>query len=138
MKKVTTRKEWDTALGDSVPLARILVSSNVSTIPTSHPTLQLIRDRLSSRSKPGRRTADDFEKVALCIEGGGMRGCVSAGASLALSFLGLNDVVDIVYGSSAGSMVGTYFISRQNNGNLIYQGTPRIANALVGPASDPL
>lgn len=65
-----------------------------------------------------------------------MRGCVSAGASLALSFLGLNDVVDIVYGSSAGSMVGTYFISRQNNGNLIYQGTQIIAPVQI--LCDPL
>lgn len=42
-----------------------------------------------------------------------MRGCVSAGASAALNFLGLSDVFDIVYGSSAGSMTAAYFISRQ-------------------------
>ena len=42
-----------------------------------------------------------------------MRGCVSAGMITALWYLGLKDSVDVVYGSSAGSLVGAYFISGQ-------------------------
>lgn len=50
------------------------------------------------------------------------RGCVSAGATAALNFLGLNDAVDVVYGSSAGAMVSAYFVSRQFSGLQIYHG----------------
>eukprot|EP00607_Mallomonas_marina_P002771 CAMPEP_0182425178 /NCGR_PEP_ID=MMETSP1167-20130531/11530_1 /TAXON_ID=2988 /ORGANISM="Mallomonas Sp, Strain CCMP3275" /LENGTH=399 /DNA_ID=CAMNT_0024605625 /DNA_START=439 /DNA_END=1635 /DNA_ORIENTATION=+ len=49
-----------------------------------------------------------------------MRGCVAAGATAALNFLGLDDSLDVVYGSSAGAMIGAYFISRQVSGVAIY------------------
>lgn len=42
-----------------------------------------------------------------------MRGCVGAGMITAVWYLGLKDSVDVVYGSSAGSLVGAYFISEQ-------------------------
>ncbi len=116
---VRTLNEWNTAIVEN-DLSNIVVSSNVSHVSINHPTMKLIKERLKANSKPSKR--GDKENIALCIEGGGMRGCVSAGASLALSFLGLNDVVDIVYGSSAGAMIGTYFIGRQYSGNLIYYG----------------
>lgn len=61
-------------------------------------------------------------KVALCIEGGGMRGCVNAGALAAMQYLGLDDSVDIVYGSSAGSLMGAYFISKQDKDHVFYSG----------------
>jgi len=75
------------------------------------------------KTLPGKRSSSDDRKIALCIEGGGMRGCVAAGSSAAINFLGLNDAIDIVYGSSAGSMVATYFISRQFSGVKIYHGS---------------
>lgn len=53
------------------------------------------------------------KKVGLAIEGGGMRGCVSAGMIGAVSTLGLMDTFDAVYGSSAGSLVGAYAIAGQ-------------------------
>ena len=49
---------------------------------------------------------------------------MSAGASAALVALGLNDAVDVVYGSSAGAMVGAYFVCRQCDGIQIYYGDP--------------
>ena len=52
-------------------------------------------------------------KVALVIEGGGMRGCVSAGMVCAIHHLNLSDTIDAVYGSSAGTIVGAYFITKQ-------------------------
>jgi hypothetical protein len=56
---------------------------------------------------------DDGYKIALAIEGGGMRGCVTAGMVAAVHHLGLSDTIDVVYGSSAGTVIGAYFITRQ-------------------------
>ena len=77
----------------------------------NHAVLQLMKERFESGSKPGHR--QDNATLALAIEGGGMRGCVSAGMAAAIASLGLTDTIDRVYGSSAGSVVGSYMISRQ-------------------------
>ena len=42
-----------------------------------------------------------------------MRGCISAGMVTAISHLGLRPCFDSVYGSSAGSLIGAYFITGQ-------------------------
>eukprot|EP00526_Cylindrotheca_closterium_P007543 CAMPEP_0113620648 /NCGR_PEP_ID=MMETSP0017_2-20120614/10528_1 /TAXON_ID=2856 /ORGANISM="Cylindrotheca closterium" /LENGTH=711 /DNA_ID=CAMNT_0000530329 /DNA_START=271 /DNA_END=2406 /DNA_ORIENTATION=+ /assembly_acc=CAM_ASM_000147 len=76
-----------------------------------HQVLQLIKERYDSYSTPGHRK--DNSTLAMAIEGGGMRGCVSAGMAAAIASLGLTDAFDAVYGSSAGSVVGAYMISRQ-------------------------
>jgi predicted acylesterase/phospholipase RssA len=55
----------------------------------------------------------DGYRIALAIEGGGMRGCVTAGMVAAIHHLGLEDTIDVVYGSSAGTVIGAYFITRQ-------------------------
>src|SRR3954452_7631885 len=57
-----------------------------------HPVL----DALHGRS-PGSR-------LALVVEGGGMRGAVSGGMALALDELGLAHAFDAAYGSSAGTL----------------------------------
>ncbi len=51
---------------------------------------------------------DDGFCVALVVEGGGMRGCVTAGMVAAIHYLGLEDTIDVVYGSSAGTVIGAY------------------------------
>ncbi len=104
------------------PLHSIVVAGDTSLIPADHDVLRVLSERWRSGSKPGQRAASDQAKVALCIEGGGMRGCVAAGATASINFLGLNDAVDAVYGSSAGAMVSAYFISRQLSGVQIYYG----------------
>lgn len=76
-----------------------------------HAVRSLIKQRYLHRSTPGHRR--DNSTLALAIEGGGMRGCVSAGMVAALTALGLSDTVDKIYGSSAGSVVGAYMVSRQ-------------------------
>lgn len=76
-----------------------------------HPVLEILKRRLERPTKPGRRT--DGRKVALCIEGGGMRGAVSAGMVAAIKYCGLENAFDVVYGSSAGAIVGAYFVSKQ-------------------------
>jgi predicted acylesterase/phospholipase RssA len=78
-----------------------------------HPVLQLIQKRVETKSLPGARDKNDTAILALSIEGGGMRGAVSAGMAAAISCLGLADAFDSIYGSSAGSVIGAYLISRQ-------------------------
>eukprot|EP00566_Odontella_aurita_P005970 CAMPEP_0113532538 /NCGR_PEP_ID=MMETSP0015_2-20120614/4115_1 /TAXON_ID=2838 /ORGANISM="Odontella" /LENGTH=573 /DNA_ID=CAMNT_0000431511 /DNA_START=413 /DNA_END=2134 /DNA_ORIENTATION=+ /assembly_acc=CAM_ASM_000160 len=76
-----------------------------------HPVLKLLHER-RKRNQSGK-PVQDGKKVALVVEGGGMRGCVSAGMVAALHYLGLENTIDIVYGSSAGTVIGAYFITRQ-------------------------
>jgi predicted patatin/cPLA2 family phospholipase len=93
--KGTTVKEFN-AKGDTRPL------------PADHPVREILLRRKSEGSKPGKRAPADKAKVALVVEGGGMRGCTTAGMCMALVELGLIDAVDEVYGASAGSLVGAY------------------------------
>ncbi|GJQ10384.1 hypothetical protein GpartN1_g2175.t1 [Galdieria partita] len=77
----------------------------------THPVLSIIQKRKLDASLPGKRN-DPF-RVALCIEGGGMRGSIAAGMTAAIKYLNLENVFDVVYGSSAGAIIGAYFVSRQ-------------------------
>lgn len=77
----------------------------------NHEVLKLLRQRFENYSTPGNR--QDNATLALAMEGGGMRGSVSAGMAAAIASLGLTDAFDSIYGSSAGSVVGAYMISRQ-------------------------
>jgi predicted patatin/cPLA2 family phospholipase len=76
-----------------------------------HPVLQAIRQRLETGSVPGRR--QDSFKIALAIEGGAMRGVVSAGMVVGLEHLGLLPTFDVIYGTSAGAINGAYFVAGQ-------------------------
>jgi len=76
-----------------------------------HPVIDVIRQRARERSLPGYRT-DKF-KVALAIEGGGMRGVLSAGMAAALKHLDYLNAFDCIYGSSAGAIIGAYLVSKQ-------------------------
>jgi predicted patatin/cPLA2 family phospholipase len=76
-----------------------------------HPVVDVLRERQQTGSRPGAR--DDGHRVALAIEGGSMRSVVSAGMASALDYLGLRDAFDDVYGSSAGTLIGAYFIAGQ-------------------------
>jgi predicted patatin/cPLA2 family phospholipase len=70
----------------------------------SHPVVDVLRERAASGSAPGARR--DPHRVALVLEGGGMRGVVSAGMAAALERLGLTASFDLVVGSSAGAING--------------------------------
>lgn len=74
--------------------------------------VELMKHRLSISSKPQKR--DDKFKLGLAVEGGGMRGVVSAGMLTALEHLGYTDSFDAVYGSSAGSINCAYFLAKQS------------------------
>ncbi len=69
---------------------------------------------MRSGSRPGHR--EDPYRIALSIEGGGMRGTVSAGMALALHELGLVSAFDAVYGSSAGAITGAWLLSSTPEG----------------------
>ena len=86
---------------------------NHSRLPwdTSHDTLQVLRRRRQEESKPGARAADDYARVALLVNGGGMRGVISAAMLCALDDLGYKNAIDIVYGYSAGAINAAYFIA---------------------------
>jgi predicted patatin/cPLA2 family phospholipase len=68
----------------------------------THPVVELLQGRLREGSAPGLRR--DGHRVALVLEGGGMRGVVSAGMTAALERLGLTACFDLVVGSSAGAL----------------------------------
>ncbi len=76
-----------------------------------HPVVDLLRRRRAEGSRPGER--EDGARIALAIEGGAMRGVVSAGMASALEQLGLRDCFDEVHGSSAGAFNAAFFIAGQ-------------------------
>ena len=76
-----------------------------------HPVVQAILRRRDEGSKPGERT--DGRRIALVIEGGGMRGVVSAGMTAAIEQLGLRDSFDEVHGASAGAFNGAFLLAGQ-------------------------
>ena len=76
-----------------------------------HEVLRVIDERVRSGSKPGQRS--DAYRLALSIEGGGMRGTVSAGMAIALFELGVVSAFDAVYGSSGGAITGAWLLSSE-------------------------
>jgi predicted patatin/cPLA2 family phospholipase len=74
-----------------------------------HPVAQVLWKRLEEGSRPGART--DGHRVGLAVEGGGVRGVVSGGMLVALEELGLRDCFDAIYGSSAGALNATYYLT---------------------------
>jgi predicted patatin/cPLA2 family phospholipase len=75
-----------------------------------HEVLRVLGERTRTGSLAGQH--DDGYRVALAIEGGGMRGTISAGMALALDELGLVSAFDAVYGASAGAITGAWLLSR--------------------------
>jgi predicted patatin/cPLA2 family phospholipase len=75
------------------------------------PVLSVIRHRVAEGTAPGRRS--DGHVVALAIEGGGMRGVVSAGMCAVLEEAGAMRAFDRIYGCSAGAITGCYAAAGQ-------------------------
>ncbi len=75
-----------------------------------HEVVRALAARVAAGSQPGAR--HDGFRIALAIEGGGMRGVISAGMALALHELGLVPAFDAVYGTSAGAITGAWLLSR--------------------------
>jgi predicted patatin/cPLA2 family phospholipase len=73
-------------------------------VTAPHAVADLLRRRAA-----GER--DDGARLVLAIEGGGMRGAVSAGMAIAIDELGLTAAFDAVYGASAGALNGAWLLS---------------------------
>jgi predicted acylesterase/phospholipase RssA len=71
---------------------------------TTSPVLRVMLDRVAAASRPGDR--DDDHLVCLVVEGGGMRGAVSAGMCVVLEAAGVVGAFDRIYGVSAGALNG--------------------------------
>jgi predicted patatin/cPLA2 family phospholipase len=72
--------------------------------------IDLLRARVARGSTAPHR---DGASIALVVEGGAMRGVISAGMVTALEDLGLASAFDAVYGSSAGAINAAYFLAGQ-------------------------
>jgi predicted patatin/cPLA2 family phospholipase len=76
---------------------------------TAHPVIEVLRARREAGSAPRARA--DGARVALVLEGGGMRGVVSAAMAGALERAGLRDAFDLVVGTSAGALNGAALLA---------------------------
>jgi predicted patatin/cPLA2 family phospholipase len=98
----------------------------------AHPVAEVLRERAQDPSAPGRRR--DPHRVALVVEGGGMRGVVSAGMTAGLERLGLTNCFDLVVGASAGAINGGALIAGvAREGAATYHG-PLASRSFVNPA----
>jgi predicted patatin/cPLA2 family phospholipase len=79
-----------------------------------HEVLRALAARARTGSQPAAR--DDGLRIAVAIEGGGMRGTISGGMALALHELGLVPAFDAVYGASAGAISGAWLLSSRPQG----------------------
>ncbi len=81
-----------------------------------HPVAEVLRERAAGRV--------DDHTVALVLEGGAMRGVVSAAMTAALERLGLGRAFDVVVGASAGALNGAAFLAGVAAGSAAaYHGT---------------
>jgi predicted patatin/cPLA2 family phospholipase len=85
----------------------------------THPVIAALRDR-----PPGAR-------IALVVEGGGMRGAVSGGMALALDELGLARAFDAAYGSSAGTLNAMWLVSGRVRDGIPTWTDPRLVGELI-------
>jgi predicted patatin/cPLA2 family phospholipase len=92
------------------PPEALRASSPEARQASPHEVLRALAARARAGSQPGSR--DEGLRIALAIEGGGMRGTVSAGMALALHELGLVSAFDALYGASAGAITGAWLLSR--------------------------
>ena len=82
-----------------------------ATAAADDPLFGVLLERATAHSRPRERT--DPHLVALVVEGGGMRGAVSAGMCLVLEAAGLMASVDRVYGCSSGALTGCFAAAGQ-------------------------
>jgi predicted patatin/cPLA2 family phospholipase len=82
-----------------------------ATAAADDPLFGLLLERAAAHSRPRRRT--DPHLVALVVEGGGMRGALTAGMCLVLEAAGLMSCVDRVYGCSSGALSGSFAAAGQ-------------------------
>jgi predicted patatin/cPLA2 family phospholipase len=100
-------------------------------VPT-HPVAEVLRMRRDVGSVPGARR--DEHRVALVLEGGGMRGVVSAGMTAAIERLGLTSCFDLVVGSSAGALNGAALLGGVARAGAAAYCGPLASRQFINPA----
>lgn len=73
---------------------------------------------LLNARRDGREPAPRRRKLALIVEGGGMRGVLSAGSLLAVDLLGYRHCFDEIYATSAGAVNAAFFLSGQGESGI--------------------
>ncbi len=116
-------------------MARCLATGRVARIvcavPETHPVLALLGERAIRSSRPGARA--DGQRLALVLEGGGMRGVVSAGMASALEQRRLLDCFDLVVGTSAGALNAAGFLAGVVEGCLVAYHTAFATRRFINP-----
>ena len=97
----------------------------------THPVAAVLRERRLAGSRPGAR--EDPHRVALVLEGGGMRGVVSAGMTAALERLGLTPCFDLVVGASAGAINGAALLAGAAGRSAAAYWGPLASRSFVSP-----
>jgi predicted patatin/cPLA2 family phospholipase len=87
----------------------------------AHPVVEALRNR-----PPNAR-------LALVVEGGGMRGAVSGGMALGLHELGLGNAFDAAYGSSAGTLNAMWLVSGRVREGIPTWIDPTLVHELINP-----
>jgi len=73
--------------------------------------VRLLKSRRDAGYAPS--SLADGRKLALIVEGGGMRGVLSAGSLFAIDQMGFRNCFDEIYATSAGAVNAAYFLSGQ-------------------------
>jgi predicted patatin/cPLA2 family phospholipase len=77
------------------------------------------------------RQPTEATRVALVVEGGGMRGAVSGGMALGLDELGLSGAFDAAYGSSAGTLNAMWLVSGRLRDGIPTWTDPKLVDELI-------
>lgn len=107
---------------------RFTTETRIAADPGAHRLTAALARRAREGSRPGERT-DGF-RIVLAIEGGGMRGAVTAGMALALEESGMLPLFDAVYGASAGAICAAWLLSSRPQG-LRGMTDPSFAKAMI-------
>ena len=116
-KKTRKTSLWSNAL--EFIRGSVELEDDVDVDTDGHPVLEAILARKRSGSVPGDRS--DGMRIGLAVEGGGMKGVISAGMCGEMLRCGFVDCFDAVYGSSAGAMNLTYYLANQPEGIAAYE-----------------
>lgn len=87
--------------------------------PGPHPVIEALRER------------PEGARLALVVEGGGMRGAVSGGMVLGLHQLGLDGAFDAAYGSSAGTLNAMWLLSGRVEDGIPTWTDPALVDELI-------
>ena len=85
----------------------------------THPVVAALRERPAAA------------RIALVVEGGGMRGAVSGGMALGLDELGLAGAFDAAYGSSAGTLNAMWLVSGRVRDGIPTWTDPQLVGELI-------